>query len=391
MAKPNEWLKLVRMVTAGLITAGLTALQACTAPPASPTPAPSITQAATPTPTSTWTETLEPTPTASPTLNPETPTPTPSPTLTPQADGPLKLVQTIEFQPWALVHAAAWSPDGEALAVSAGETVYIYRFPGLETLQRLDVQAWAASLAFAPAHHGEIFALAGRDGTVQIWDYAQGIQLARFFAHNKGANSLDFSPDGSRLASSGNDAIVRLWDMAAFYAEPQAEIPTAAEMIGGAFAVPSIRFSPDGSLVASVDLEAIRLRDPSTQRLVRTLRGEASIFAIEFSPDGRFLAAAEEALTLRIWDVTSGETVTAWQAPGQASKFLWNAVFSPDGQRIGAVGSNGWVYLFAINGDLLAALPAHSRAASAIAYSPDEQWLVTGGLDGRLLVWQISP
>ena len=32
-------------------------------------------------------------------------------------------------------------------------------------------------------------------------------------------------------------------------------------MIGGASTVPAIRYSPDGALVASIDLQVVRLRD----------------------------------------------------------------------------------------------------------------------------------
>jgi WD40 repeat protein len=308
----------------------------------------------------------------------------------------LLLLHTIRYAPWELVHDLAWSPDERWLAVAAGERVYLYDGETYEPRHELAVGTWASELAFSPEpiDGRSMLALAGRDGALQFWDLDAGTRWLSFQAHNKGANSLSFSPDGRWLASAGNDAILRLWETSALSID--GEINPVAEMIGGAAAVPAVRFSPQNpaqpsGLVVSVDLQAIRIRDPETSRLVRTLRGDASIFALVFSPDGSVLAAAEENASLRLWDPSSGDEIDALKAPDADSEaFLWDAAFHPSGSLLAAVDSAGQVFVWSFpQGDLLAAFQGHMRGAAAVAFSPDATRLATGGLDGVVYLWQI--
>ncbi|HAA73481.1 MAG TPA: protein kinase, partial [Planctomycetaceae bacterium] len=68
------------------------------------------------------------------------------------------------------------------------------------------------SVVFSP--DGTRLASGGNDTNVRVWDAATGQQLLTFKGHAKSVYSVSFSPDGTRLASASWDQTVKVWDTA---------------------------------------------------------------------------------------------------------------------------------------------------------------------------------
>jgi WD40 repeat protein len=67
-------------------------------------------------------------------------------------------------------------------------------------------------VAFSP--DGSLLASAGDDGTVRLWDPRTGRQQASLTGHTGHVCAVAFSPDGSLLASAGDDGTLQLRDLA---------------------------------------------------------------------------------------------------------------------------------------------------------------------------------
>jgi WD40 repeat protein len=197
----------------------------------------------------------------------------------------------------------------------------------------VDTGKGLSGAAFSP--NGLRLATTGDVGTVQVWDVCTGQPLGEPLTGHSGAVlRVVFSPDGQRLATASYDRTVRLWDVytGQLLGEP---------LIGHTGAVLGVAFSPDGQRLATASADdTVRVWDTATGQPI----GEPQIGHTErvncvtFSPDGRSVASACDDGTVRIWDANTGQSIGEPLAghTGEVS----DVMFSPDGERLASCSAN---------------------------------------------------
>ena len=67
-------------------------------------------------------------------------------------------------------------------------------------------------LGVAVSPDGSRLASVGEDKTVRVWESATDREVLDLRGHTEWSQGVAFSPDGLRLASAGGDGTVRVWD-----------------------------------------------------------------------------------------------------------------------------------------------------------------------------------
>ena len=112
----------------------------------------------------------------------------------------------------APIRAAAFSPDGKAVATAMGPVAVLSDRAGGHTIGTFKGHlAFVRSLSFAP--DGRTLATASHDGTVRLWDANTGAERACLDWGIGKVDCVVFSPDGMTIAAGGEGQIV-VWDAA---------------------------------------------------------------------------------------------------------------------------------------------------------------------------------
>ena len=163
-------------------------------------------------------------------------------------------------------------------------------------------------------------------------------------------------------------------------------LPDGALARLGSRYIDGIAFSPDGSTLFAGD----RLWDVATGQNIPILKGGeyavfSGVFSGVFSPDGATLVLVNSG-DLYLWDVETGQHITTVRASSVRS-----VAFSPDGSTLASASSDGTIKLWNVSTrESIATLEGHTELATAVAYSPDGTMLASGSWDMTVRLWDVS-
>ena len=253
---------------------------------------------------------------------------------------PVEFLDGRRFSDGALIHdgkVVAGVEGGRVLLFNAGDGMLIRSIAGQPGLSQLDVHPGGKWLAGSSWH--------GRG--VRIWDLNSYQPVANLQEEHPNVFAK-FSPDATALVTGDGDAY-HCWEAGAW--NVRFEIPRE-----GAGKLPGvIAFSPDGQhlAVAVSRVTVLLVEMASGSPLARFEPPDlVDLKGLEFSPNGRFLAAGNSARTIQLWDLQ--------KIRGQLSKLNldWDGPPLVTGEPATANAVTGWEILLhegAVRNLLLAA------------------------------------
>jgi RNA polymerase sigma factor (sigma-70 family) len=244
--------------------------------------------------------------------------------------------------------------------------------------------------SYAVTPDGRTLVIGQRDGTVRLWDWANGKEVRSWMAHPAGKGTFEpagvlaiaVAADGRMLVTAGQYGGLRRWGPA-----------TGRELVPPAAASRSdhvLAVSPDGKrLAAGGNGGQITLQDFATGAEVGSVPGHrGSVERVLIAPDGRTAQTAGADGAVCRWDLATGRQLS--RVATDSPSLSWPTAFTPDGGRL--IGRSIWrnsgrvtpydKYLWDTATGKQLPLPD--------GWADPRLWLLTGPKDGTILVLDLK-
>jgi WD40 repeat protein len=253
------------------------------------------------------------------------------------------------------------------------------------------------------------------------------LRLVIPIGHTMGVESVEFSPNGKLIATYSDDGQSIIWDrftgkkivtlkgiMPSFsgdgnylkthvastgmvYVYKVTRFEENTQIINGNSKIIFSKFIPNTLQILTVYRDStIKIWDGVNGKLKRVIKVNAKMIdEFNFSPDGKMLISniieTDEIFntdnhTIVIWDLFDEKKNEI-----QCEKYVYDAKFSDNGQKIIAVSEDDEAMVFDFfTNNVLFTLSGHTDYISSIRFSPDEQKIVSASGDNTSIIWNAN-
>lgn len=247
---------------------------------------------------------------------------------------------------------------------------------------------------------GKYIATGGYDSTVRVWRLSDGALVKELKGHGGTVWTVAFSPDGKKIASSGDDAVIKIWDL---------ESGTVIhQMKGHKRVVWSVKFNLDGTKIASGSFDhTIKMWNVNNGKLLWNNSGHSeAVVDITFSHNGNYLASTSDDKTIKLWDIATHKLLRTMHV----AEHMQAVAFSPNDKRLLTGGRDKPMigeFLQELFGDsklnsgvsarlwdvetgtLLQTFTRHRNDVLDLAISHDGKWIGTASEDKTVELWKV--
>ncbi len=224
------------------------------------------------------------------------------------------------------------------------------------------------------------------DGSI-VKLFKEGKATYTLKGHHKQIREVQFSPDGSHLATVGSEGIVFFWNTESGNRVGMCELVNDNIVL--------YHWTNDGKTLAvrvtTAPLAGVGLIDFRKSTNPRIIPVPGAISWAVLSPDERLLAAACSDKRVHLFDVKSAKElhILETQASSNFSKLAW----SHDNKLLAFAGVKQNILLYDLSGKqpaLEAELLGHDRLPLTLVFAPDGQTLISSSEDGSVRFWDLK-
>ena len=274
-----------------------------------------------------------------------------------------------------------FSDDGRYLAVQdpARSRLHVWRLDGEASERILSEPSLGWITRFSP--DSRQIALQPKDGVVGILDLAKKTRVTSLAA-GQTVYYLAFHPSGGQLALSCTSS-VQVRDL-------KSGKTTWDRNVERQLTNNCVKWHPDGKVLALMDADAICFWDVTTDKQTAIIKGiQEGGTHFSFNPAGTLLASRNWGGILRLWDPLSGRLLFSTPADAEAVQF------SSDGRILAATAKRNhlrlWQVASASEYRTLAGNPAHpDRPFSSVVVNAAGTLVAAGGPRGQASLWELQ-
>jgi WD40 repeat protein len=228
---------------------------------------------------------------------------------------------------------------------------------------------------------GTLLATGSKNGEVRIWEARTGRLKHLISDHSGPVEDLVFSLDNTFLITGSQDTTVKIWDVRSGSRQNSISVDTGVE---------GVDISPDGIYLAVGESNGkVTIFDTKTGRpLHHLIEHEQAVYDVEFSQDGKYLATASKDTAIKIWGTKEWQLI---QTLSGHKNWVWAVTFNPNAPYIASASQDEtfkiWNYM---TGEELQTVHGQSNAVWEIEYSPDGLRLATANADGTIKLWNAT-